>query len=104
MYYTSREGGISAQFWARYTAHLPIGYRQEKSLRTPPDWHPARFEPGHLATFRYVLVQSASEGDSPDNRAAALQAEATLAERTVRIACREAWCLYRVPDASVGER
>jgi len=98
MYYTSKEGGINAQFWARYTEHLPIGYRQGKAFRTPPDWHPARFEPAHVAAFRYVVMQAATDEDSTENREAATRAEDTLGKLADRVECESGWCLYRVRD------
>lgn len=95
MYYTVDHGGISTQFWARYTPHLPIDYRPGKRPAQPPDWSPWDFSRAHLADVDYVLVQWATEADTIDIRRASTVARELLDAETTRIGCEGLWCLYR---------
>jgi hypothetical protein len=96
MYYTVRHGGINAQFWARYTPHLPIGYRAGKEFHGPPDWRPVEFQPQQIGEFDYVLMKEATEADKKESRAASLIAGLTLQQKTDKVRCDDGWCLYRV--------
>lgn len=96
MYYTVDEGGINAQFWARYTEHLPVGYRSGKEFHPPPDWQPGQFKAEQTAEFAYVLVQEAGDDDAADNRSASRAAGEALKTVADRMRCEGLWCLYRV--------
>jgi hypothetical protein len=98
MYYTASEGGINAQFWARYTDHLPIGYRPGKKFHSAPDWFPSRFQPDQLAGFGHVLMQAATDEDASEIREASTRAREQLETHAERVRCEGIWCLYRVRE------
>lgn len=97
MYFTVDQGGISSQFWARYTEHLPVGYVPGKQPLEPPDWFPDRFDPKeHLRDATWVLLEQASLDDPSSTVAASARTKSALEAATTRIACEGRWCLYRV--------
>jgi hypothetical protein len=100
MYYTAYEGGISGQFWARATDHLPIDYRPGKRLHAPPDWEAWSFQPEHLREFSYVLVGAATPDDPAARRSGFRRAQRILDDHAVRLTCEGLVCLYSVPPAS----
>lgn len=98
MYFTVRHSGLSAQFWARYTPHLPIGYRPGRALRGPPDWEPWKLRQRHLRQYGYVLIERARDDDPEQARRASNAATKLLSARARRIRCAGDWCLYRTPQ------
>jgi hypothetical protein len=104
LYYTVEAGGIDSQFWARYTAHLPIDYRPGMKPAQPDDWTPEQFDPArHLADVDFVLQHRAGAGDPGHVRKASARVEARLEAHTSKIACEGSWCLYRVePDGVIA--
>lgn len=96
MYYMIDHGGLSTQFWARYTEHLPIDYKPGKRLPHPPDWHPEQFHPASLTGVDYLLMQSATDEDTDEVRAASARTSALLFERAVQVTCSRLWCLYQL--------
>lgn len=64
MYYTVLRDGVSTQFWAGYTSHLPIGYQQGKKPRTAPDWHPKKTTTEDIKRFDYHLIREPKENNS----------------------------------------
>jgi hypothetical protein len=97
MYFTVFDGGINSQFWARYTEHLPIDYLPGKRPAQSDDWSPQNFDASkHLHDARWVLLQQATEDDSPRTRSDSAKARASLDDRAERIACEGPWCLYKV--------
>jgi hypothetical protein len=100
LYYTVLEGGIDTQFWARYTPHLPIGYRPGKRPSQPPDWYPERFDQDvHLQDVDFVLLEQASDDDARQARASSDRARREIEDRCETIACEGRYCLYRVLNA-----
>jgi hypothetical protein len=96
MHYTVQHGGITTQFWGRYTEHLPIDWRPGKKPLAPPDWRPQEFSLAHLRDANFVMIQSATEEDPEEMRLASRRVERLIARDTQRIECRGLWCLYRV--------
>jgi hypothetical protein len=99
MYYTVERDGIATQFWARYTSHLPIGYRDGMQPAQPPDWLPRELRLSHLRDSDYLLVQYAAPSDDPR----AVRALSDRIRRTLRgavepVECRGLFCLYRIPE------
>jgi hypothetical protein len=95
-YYLADRGGIATQFWAKYTDHLPIDYKPGKRPSHTPDWNPDRFEPDHLKSSDYVLLEVASAEDTQEMVDKSNAARATLRAHASEIECDGAWCLYRV--------
>lgn len=82
MYFTVRQGGINTQFWARYTDHLPIGYRPGNSPPIRLTGSPHQFNAGHLAAGAdLILHQRATEENATRDREASRTAEAVLRSR-----------------------
>jgi hypothetical protein len=96
MYYTVWHGGISGQFWARYTPHLPVGYRAGATPFAPPFWDPGSFHAGHLRDFDHVLVEAARASDPEKDRRGFERARSILAAQVDRPLCSGPWCLYRL--------
>jgi hypothetical protein len=97
MYFTVIDGGINSQFWARYTEHLPIDYLPGKRPAQSDDWSPQNFDASkHLKDARWVLLQQATNDDSPRTRADSAKAKAALDAKAEQVACEGPWCLYRV--------
>src|SRR4029077_3277992 len=97
MYFTVKDGGINSQFWARYTEHLPIDYLPGKRPAQSDDWSPQNFDATkHLRDARWVLLQQATNEDSPRTRADSAKARAALDDKSEQIACEGPWCLYKV--------
>ena len=95
--YTAVEGGISTQFWARYTKHLPFDYLPGKRPAQPPDWGPERFNPDeHLRDVDWVLLEEADNDVGPGRRADSARVRHQLEERTDLVASDGLWRLYRV--------
>jgi hypothetical protein len=97
MYYTVQQRGVNTQFWARYTDHLPVGYRPGKHLRAPVDWRPWEFGPADLEDADYVLVQLADDADPATMRDGSSSADAALRRVATSVECNGRWCLYRLP-------
>lgn len=95
MYYTVRQGGLSAQFWGRYTHHLPVGHRSRERLPGPPDWQPWLLDEAQLAAHDYVLLQRAGPSDFGERQKAAARVEKLLDGRLGPKRCQDLWCLYR---------
>ncbi len=103
MYFTVFDGGINSQFWARYTEHLPIDYQPGKRPAQSDDWSPQNFDANkHLKDARWVLLQQATDEDSPRSRADSAKAKAALDDKADRVACDGPWCLYQVRPGSHG--
>ena len=97
MYFTILDGGICSQFWAKYTEHLPIDYRQGKRIAQPDDWSPQNFdETKHLKDSDWVLLQRATPDDPRGAQNDAVRAEQKLATRAELVECEDNWCLYKV--------
>jgi hypothetical protein len=96
MYYTARHGGISTQFWGRYTPHLPIDYKAGKRPRATVDWRPWEFKPGDLVDADWVLVGGSEPGDPRRVREASDQVTEYLRRANYLHACDGRWCLFRV--------
>jgi hypothetical protein len=94
MYYTVNASGISTQFWARYTDHLPIDYRPGRRLTAPPDWIPEEFAPAHARSTRYFLLERVSDDYPAAVWAQSQRVEALLAQTATKIICGGPWCLY----------
>jgi hypothetical protein len=94
MYYTVNASGISTQFWARYTDHLPIDYRAGRRLTAPPDWIPEEFAPAHARSTRYFLLERVSDDYPAAVWAQSQRVEALLAQTATKIICGGPWCLY----------
>ncbi len=102
LYYTVRHGGISTQFWARYTDHLPVAYRPGKRPSAPPDWHPGELRPAHLeGPLDYVLLQRATQDNSTREQQTSGTVEAMLKTRADLVSCEGIWCLYRTRRGGV---
>ena len=98
--FTADRGGITTQFWARYTNHLPFGYLPGKQPDAPPDLEPALFDPEkHLRDVDWVLLEEADGDVGPPRRADALRVRRQLDERTELTAAAGLWRLYRVHRA-----
>jgi hypothetical protein len=96
MYYTSRDGGVSTQFWARYTPHLPVGYREGKRPALPPDWSPWNVQAGNLQDAEWIMTQQPTE-DEPAQMMASFEGvrSLVLAQGARLVSCEGGWCLYR---------
>jgi hypothetical protein len=96
MYYTIDFGGLSAQFWGRYTEHLPIDYRPAKRLPTPPDWRPYELSEGHLAGHQWALVRLPAPDAAESKQKNATKVRDILSQHTQLVRCQGQWCLYSV--------
>lgn len=96
MYYTVLQRGVNTQFWARYTDHLPVGYRYGKRPRHTTDWSPWEYGPADLVDSDYVLLQRADDSDPKRMREGAAFAKEHLDRFANRVACDGLWCLYRL--------
>jgi hypothetical protein len=93
LHYTLRSEGITTQFWAGYTEHLPVMLRPGAELpRTPADWNPSRLAPGDLQGVDYVLLQRPPRNDQRES--AARRVEKMVQARAVSASCDGVWCLY----------
>lgn len=95
MYYTVRQRGINTQFWARYTAHLPVDYRAGKRPAGPPDWRPGELTAAHLPDVDFVLLQRATPDNSRRDVEGSAAAEKLLEAHADLVRCDDLWCLYR---------
>jgi hypothetical protein len=98
MYFTISHGGIATQFWAKYTDHLPIDYKDEMKPRQPADWDPQKFNKSHMRDIDYVLVQQPPKWGDRTMIKYARQARRTLRPLATRIECQGYWCLYKKND------
>lgn len=57
MYYMVLQDGITTQFWAGYTKHLPIAYRENRSLPNGGDWQPYNTSTTHVKQYDYHLIR-----------------------------------------------
>jgi hypothetical protein len=97
MYFTVLDGGITSQFWARYTEHLPIDYLPGKKPAQAEDWTPQGFDASrHLRDATWVLLQRATANDAPHTQRDSAKAEGQLNDKTELVACDGPWCLYHV--------
>jgi hypothetical protein len=96
MLYTVERGGASTQFWAQYTNHLPIGYRDGREPSHTADWKPQRFVPSHLDDVRYVLVKRPSQADPLAARNIHDNVMERLGDHATLDHCGAKWCLYDV--------
>lgn len=98
VYFTARRGGITTQFWGRFTSHLPVAYRDGMEPVHAPDWSPAELRRGHLRDPGYLLVSWPNPEDDPRaDLAGADQVRRVIGGRVDEVACEGLWCLYRVP-------
>ena len=96
MYYTVIEGGANSQFWARYTDHLPIGFKSDAYAMRPPDWRVSQFQRVQLKESDFLLVQ-APASDAPRSSRDIYRKTLHDIRGVVReMACERDWCLYRV--------
>jgi hypothetical protein len=96
--FTAERGGITTQFWARYTKHLPFDYLPGKRPAQPPDWNPERFDPEqHLRDADWVLLEEADADVGPERRADSARVRRELDARAECVASQGLWRLYRVP-------
>jgi hypothetical protein len=95
-YYTTLEGGVATQFWARYTPHLPVGYRPGRQPPQAPDWIPRRFRPESLDGSDHLLVQWATADDPLPTRRTSERIRRSLRDVVEPAGCEGGWCLYRV--------
>jgi hypothetical protein len=101
MYYTAELGGPSTQFWARYTDHLPVGYRPGRAPVAPPDWSPWEVRAAQLRVPEWVLLEAAEEDDPLREREATVRIRTLLGQQGMEpVECQDNWCLYR----SAGRR
>jgi hypothetical protein len=95
--FTAERGGITTQFWARYTRHLPFDYLPGKRPAQPPDWNPERFDPDqHLRDVDWVLLEQADADVGPARRADSDRVRRDLDSHAEIVATRGLWSLYRV--------
>ena len=98
MYYTVFYAGVNSQFWARYTTHLPIGYRLPfLQPNFAHDWNPHQFNREHLKDVKYVLWQNAAQTDRELEKNQAQKAKNILDSNFKLVACQDLWCLYQRP-------
>lgn len=71
VYHTVRSGGVTSQFWARFSPRLPVGYRAEFEPSRPPDWAPWLVTDTQLASYTHVVVRWPEADDEPEARALA---------------------------------
>lgn len=100
MYYTVNQGGVSTQFWARYTKHLPIAYLPGKDPPKPPDLSPHLLEAKHLEGADWYLVELAREEDPLKNKHGSAVALQLFEEHGTQERCYAGWCLFRADKAS----
>jgi hypothetical protein len=96
LYYTIRSGGVTSQFWARYTDHLPVGYREGQSLALVGEWAPWELKAADIHSFDYVLLEQASANDPAKAQRGARLSKAILDEQARLVRCAGAFCLYAV--------
>ncbi len=95
--FTAKYGGITTQFWARYTRHLPFDYLPGKRPAQPPDGSPERFDPGlHLRDADWVLLEQADDDVGPERRIDSDRVRRDLAAHADCVATEGLWRLYRV--------
>ncbi len=100
MYYTVLHGGTNTQFWARYTAHLPIGFRRGARPARPPDWKVNRFHPRQLKDSDFLLVQAPAHDAPRGPREAYRKAMVRIRPMVRQVSCEGDWCLYQVMSRS----
>jgi hypothetical protein len=105
MYYTVRRHGINSQFWAGYTEHLPVTYRESRRPPGPPDWRPWEVTSAQIdGTYDFVLLERADPARARAHREGSLRAERLLRQWGKLAGCDGQWCLYdlRRPSPVIG--
>ncbi len=100
MLHTIQNGGLTSQFWGKFTHHLPIGYRDGRALPAPDDRHPWEATRAQIHAFTHVVVSYPDENADAAQRTGASAIRAVLATDATVVACDGRSCLYAVLPAS----
>jgi len=92
MLHTVLNGGLTSQFWGRFSPQLPVGWRPGQAPLAPEDRRPWELLPQHVRAATHVLVDYPPGED--DTR---IRSTRALLEREADVVAWEGTrCLYRV--------
>ncbi len=105
MYYTVEGAGANTQFWAKYTDHLPIGYKAGRDPGGTADWAPDTFRLVDLKRSNYLFVEKPFALSSKQTWAnySAVMEKIRFASALSLLDCHGDYCLYRVDPSKIPE-